>query len=45
MSVQHEIRLTLLAIAILAGLAVEKMERHDVAECSVCGVQAEVEAL
>ncbi|WP_339646560.1 hypothetical protein [Jannaschia helgolandensis] len=43
MSVRHEIRLTLLAIAILVGLAVEKMERHDVAECQVCG--ARIEAL
>ncbi len=42
MSVRHEIRLTLLAIAILAGLAVEKMERHDVAECrsAACGIEA-----
>lgn len=36
MDVRHEIRLTLLALAILVGMAVQEMDRSEVAACDNC---------
>ena len=36
MPYRNEFRLGLLAFAILAGLALQHVERHEVAECDPC---------